>query len=97
MNKQVYWLQPKQRLLRSHLPASFTLLYFETVQWFYFKFLFKNENDSLSNKQPFGDYGLRENELIWINVSYLSCEQRLSFYTIGLIKYETDICKPWRS
>ena len=34
---------------------------------------------------------------IWINVSYLSCEQRLSFYTIGLIKYDTDICKPWGS
>ena len=59
---------------------------------------FKNQNDSLSNKQPFGDYSLRENEPSTINLNQcFSGEQRLLFYTIGLNKYDTDICKPWRS
>ena len=48
----------------------------------------------INNRFKITDYEKRSR---LINLSYFSCEQRPLFYTIGLIQYDTDICKPWRS
>ena len=48
----------------------------------------------INNRFKITDYEKRSR---LINLSYFSSEQRLLFCTIGLIKYDTDICKPWRS